>query len=119
MKINIKTMHQPYDDDFPMEEINLVDLYKEEVEFLKKQNEFLEKISNWGFKTNSLNKLISGVKNLILNYQTVLCMLDQLIFSAPFEQTCLINQLVERRFLNLLLVLKRLLKLNLFVDMLY
>ena len=36
-------MHQPYDDDFPMEEINLVDLYKEEVEFLKKQNEFLEK----------------------------------------------------------------------------
>ena len=32
-------MHQPYDDDFPMEEINLV----EEVEFLKKQNEFLEK----------------------------------------------------------------------------
>ena len=43
MKINIKTMHQPYDDDFPMEEINLVDLYKEEVEFLKKQNEFLEK----------------------------------------------------------------------------
>tara|TARA_B100000927_G_scaffold184224_1_gene148349 strand:- start:240 stop:509 length:270 start_codon:yes stop_codon:yes gene_type:complete len=43
MKINIRTMHQPYDDDFPMEEINLVDLYKEEVEFLKKQNEFLEK----------------------------------------------------------------------------
>ena len=36
-------MHQPYDDDFPMEEINLVDLYKEEVAFLKKQNEFLEK----------------------------------------------------------------------------
>ena len=36
-------MHQPFDDDFPMEEINLVDLYKEEVEFLKKQNEFLEK----------------------------------------------------------------------------
>ena len=36
-------MHQPYDDDFPMEEINLVDLYKEEVEFLKKQNEFLVK----------------------------------------------------------------------------
>ena len=36
-------MHQPFDDDFPMEEINLVDLYKEEVAFLKKQNEYLEK----------------------------------------------------------------------------
>ena len=36
-------MHQPFDDDFPMEEINLVDLYKEEVDFLKKQNEHLEK----------------------------------------------------------------------------
>ena len=35
-------MHQPFDDDFPMEEINLVDLYKEEVDFLKKQNEHLE-----------------------------------------------------------------------------
>ena len=46
MKINIKTMHQPYDDDFPMEEINPVDPYKEEVEFPKKQNEFLEKSKN-------------------------------------------------------------------------
>ena len=35
-------MHQSFDDDFPMEEINLVDLYKEEVDFLKKQNEHLE-----------------------------------------------------------------------------
>ena len=35
-------MHQPFDDEFPMEEINLVDLYKEEVDFLKKQNEHLE-----------------------------------------------------------------------------
>jgi len=40
--ININVMHQPFDDDFPMEEINLVDLYKEEVDFLKKQNEHLE-----------------------------------------------------------------------------
>ncbi len=35
-------MHQSFDDDFPMEEINLVDLYKEEVEYLRKQNEALE-----------------------------------------------------------------------------
>ncbi len=35
---------------------------------LKKQSEYLKKLSEWGFKTNPLNKTISGVKNLILNY---------------------------------------------------
>ena len=35
------------------------------------QYTFLEKISSWGFKTNPLNKLISGVKNLIENYNEI------------------------------------------------
>ncbi len=35
---------------------------------LKKQSEYLKKLSEWGFKTNPLNKTISGVKNLIQNY---------------------------------------------------
>ena len=32
------------------------------------QNEFLKDLSKWGFKTNHLNKLIKGTKNLIKNY---------------------------------------------------
>jgi len=35
---------------------------------LKTQSEYLKKLSEWGFKTNPLNKTISGVKNLIENY---------------------------------------------------
>ena len=35
---------------------------------LNNQFEFLKKLSDWGFKTNSLNKLITGVKNLLSNY---------------------------------------------------
>ena len=35
------------------------------------QFDFLKKLSDWGFRTNSLNKLISGVKNLIINYKDV------------------------------------------------
>ncbi len=37
---------------------------------LKVDNQFdyLNKLGEWGFKTNPLNKLISGVKNLITNY---------------------------------------------------
>ena len=38
---------------------------------LKKQSEYLNKLSEWGFKTNPLNKTISGVKNLILNYNEI------------------------------------------------
>ena len=35
------------------------------------QFEYLKKLSEWGFKTNPLNKLISGVSNLIKNYNEV------------------------------------------------
>ena len=35
------------------------------------QFEYLEKLSEWGFKTNPLNKLIVGIKNLIENYKEV------------------------------------------------
>ncbi len=40
---------------------------------LKTDNQFdyLKKLKEWGFKTNPLNKLIKGVKNLIKNYNEV------------------------------------------------
>jgi len=34
----------------------------------KKQSEFLEHLSLWGFKTNPLNKVLKGIKNLMKNY---------------------------------------------------
>ena len=37
----------------------------------KKQSDFLKKLNEWGFKTNPLNKTISGIKNLIQNYNEV------------------------------------------------
>ncbi len=38
---------------------------------IKTQSEFLRKLNEWGFKTNPLNKLISGVKKLVENYNEV------------------------------------------------
>ncbi len=35
------------------------------------QSDFLKKLSEWGFKTNPLNILNSGVKNLMKNYQEI------------------------------------------------
>ena len=35
------------------------------------QFDYLKKLDSWGFKTNPLNKLISGVKNLIKNYDEI------------------------------------------------
>ena len=35
------------------------------------QFDFLKKLNNWGFKINPKNKLISGIKNLISNYQEI------------------------------------------------
>ena len=35
------------------------------------QSDFLKKLTEWGFKTNPLNTLNSGVKNLIKNYQEI------------------------------------------------
>ena len=37
----------------------------------KKQSDFLKKLEEWGFKINPLNKTISGIKNLIQNYNEV------------------------------------------------
>ena len=37
----------------------------------RKQSDFLKKLDEWGFKTNPLNKTISGIKNLIQNYDEV------------------------------------------------
>ena len=38
---------------------------------IKNQSDFIKKLSEWGFKINPLNKLISGVKNLIENYNEI------------------------------------------------
>ncbi len=38
---------------------------------INNQFDYLNKLKEWGFKTNPLNKLISGVKNLIQNYEEV------------------------------------------------
>ncbi len=35
------------------------------------QTDYLKKLNQWGFKINQLNKLISGVKNLLKNYSEV------------------------------------------------
>ena len=35
---------------------------------LNKQTEFLNKLHEWGFKTNPLNKKITGIKNLLINH---------------------------------------------------
>ena len=37
----------------------------------KKQSEFLEHLSLWGFKTNPLNKVLKGIKNLMNNYAEI------------------------------------------------
>ena len=38
---------------------------------IERQTEFLKKLSEWGFKTNPLNKKISGIKNLFKNYYEI------------------------------------------------
>ncbi len=38
---------------------------------INNQFDFLNKLSEWGFKINPLNKLISGVNNLLVNYNYV------------------------------------------------
>ena len=35
------------------------------------QDNFLKKLSEWGFKTNHLNTLINGTKNLMKNYHQI------------------------------------------------
>ncbi len=38
---------------------------------IENQFEFLKKLNEWGFKTNPMNKLIKGVKNLMINYYEI------------------------------------------------
>ena len=38
---------------------------------IKTQSEYLKKLKEWGFKTNPLNKLITGINNLLENYDDV------------------------------------------------
>ncbi len=48
---------------------------------IKKQSDYLKKLSEWGFKINPLNKKISGVKNLIDNYKYI----EQLRSNLDFD----------------------------------
>jgi DNA ligase (NAD+) len=38
---------------------------------INSQDEFLKNLSDWGFKTNPLNKIIKGTKNLMINYNNI------------------------------------------------
>jgi len=38
---------------------------------IENQFEYLKKLNEWGFKTNPLNKLITEVKNLLINYNEI------------------------------------------------
>jgi DNA ligase (NAD+) len=38
---------------------------------VKNQTDFLTKLKKWGFKTNPLNRLITGVDNLLINYSNI------------------------------------------------
>ena len=38
---------------------------------IKNQVDFLQKLNDWGFKTNPHNKLITGVDNLLVNYSKI------------------------------------------------
>ncbi len=38
---------------------------------IKSQNDFLKKLSEWGFKTNPLNKILFSIKNLMTNYYQI------------------------------------------------
>ncbi len=38
---------------------------------VENQSDYLKKLKQWGFKINPLNKLISGIKNLINNYNEI------------------------------------------------
>ncbi len=38
---------------------------------IETQSDFLKNLSDWGFKTNPFNKLITGVKNLLINYNEI------------------------------------------------
>ena len=38
---------------------------------IDKQDEYLQKLSDWGFKTNPLNKTIKGIKKLMQNYYEI------------------------------------------------
>ena len=38
---------------------------------IKKQDEYLRKLSEWGFKINPFNKTIKGIKNLMTNYSEI------------------------------------------------
>tara|TARA_Y100000816_G_scaffold260308_1_gene216468 strand:- start:615 stop:2636 length:2022 start_codon:yes stop_codon:yes gene_type:complete len=44
--------------------------YEKEMK-ISKQSDFLKKLKEWGFKTNPFNKTITGIKNLLKNYNEI------------------------------------------------
>ena len=47
---------------------------------INNQNEYLKKLKEWGFKTNPLNKTITGINNLMKNYNEIEKKRDELDF---------------------------------------
>ena len=48
--------------------------------YIKTQNEYLQKLKEWGFKTNPFNKTLIGIKNLMENYHEIENKRDNLDF---------------------------------------
>jgi DNA ligase (NAD+) len=38
---------------------------------VKNQTDFLKNLNDWGFKTNTLNKFVTGIDNLLINYSKI------------------------------------------------
>ena len=38
---------------------------------IERQSDYLERLKEWGFKVNPFNKVITGIKNLMINYHEI------------------------------------------------
>ena len=59
------------------------------------QIDYLKKLSVWGFKTNPLNKLISGIKNLMKNYDDIEKKRSNLDFDIIVKGECKEDDIVS------------------------
>ncbi len=64
------------------------------------QSEYLQNLSKWGFKTNPLNKIIKGVKNLLENYKLIEQKRDDLDFDIDGIVYKVNNLELQRRLGN-------------------
>ena len=64
------------------------------------QSEYLIKLKEWGFKTNPLNKVITGIKNLISNYNELEKKRDELDFDIDGIVYKINNLEIQKRLGN-------------------